>query len=289
MYLVIDVGGTYTKYGYFDLDGNCFEQGKYPTIKTNRNEFYEKIILLAKDVEGIAISMPGLIDSEKGIVHDITLLPFLAHHNIKEDLEKRIHIPVTIENDAKCSALGELWKGHLKNVHNGLFLVFGSGIGGAIIIDGKMISSPRFKVGEVGSILMPKDLNYNEMTNFGAHNNANQLIKNLSKVLSCKEDGYIVFEQITQNEQAIDILNQFCKEIAFIIYNLDYILDLDIVCIGGGISSQSLFIDTINKQYQNLRDTYQEDHHQPVITSCLFHNEANLLGALYHFLFNESH
>ena len=283
MYLVIDVGGTYTKYGYFDLDGNCFKQGKYPTIKTNKEEFYNEIILLAKDVKGIAISIPGLIDSQKGYVHAITLLPFLAHQNIKQDLQEQTHLPVTIENDAKCATLGELWKGHLQNVHNGLFLVFGSGIGGTLIINGQMMISPRYKAGEIGSLLMPKDLQYKEMTNFGAHNNANQIIQKISQAIHCQEDGFVVFDAIQKNQTAYQIFEQYCREIAFTIYNLDYILDLDIVCIGGGISEQPLFIETVQKQFQQLRDTYKEDDHQPIITACLHHNQANRFGALYHF------
>ena len=68
------------------------------------------------------------------------------------------------------------------------------------------------------------------------------------------------------------------------IYNLDYILDLDVVCIGGGISEQDLFINTIQNEFSKLREQYKEDEHEPYITNCMYHNEANLLGALYHHL-----
>lgn len=68
------------------------------------------------------------------------------------------------------------------------------------------------------------------------------------------------------------------------IYNLDYILDLDVVCIGGGISQQSILIETIQEEFILLRNQYKEDQHAPTIVSCLYHNKANLLGALYHLL-----
>ena len=71
--------------------------------------------------------------------------------------------------------------------------------------------------------------------------------------------------------------------IATMIYNLDYLLDLDIVTIGGGISQQPFLIQTIQKQFHDLRKQYKEDDHEPVIKACQFQNEANLLGALYHF------
>ena len=287
MYLVIDIGGTYTKYGYYNKEGHCFFNDKYKTIKTNIDDFYNEIIELIKDdIEGIAISMPGLLDSDTGIVHAITLLPFLKNHNIIKELNALTHLPVSIENDAKSAALGELWQGNLQNITNGLFIILGSGIGGTLIINGQIVKSPRFKAGEIGSILMPLDHDYQQMTNFGANNNANALINEISKTTHCQNDGIVVFEEIKNNPQAMIVFKKYCRQIAFMIYNLDYTLDLDVVVLGGGISEQDILISTINQEYQILREKYEEDNHQPIITNCKYFNEANLLGALYHHLKN---
>lgn len=285
MYLVIDIGGTYTKYGYYNQDGQCSFHEQFPTIKTNIHQFYEKIqSLIQPDTQAITLSMPGLIDSNQGIVHDITLLPFLKEHHIKEELEKLFQLPVTIENDAKCAALGEIWKGNLQNIRNGLFLVLGSGIGGTLILNHNIMSSSHYKIGEIGSVLMPLDMNYQKMTNFGASCNANILIEKVSQAIGCLKDGHTVFEKIKTNQKAQHIFRQYCRKIAFMIYNLDYILDLDVVCIGGGISQQSILIETIQEEFILLRNQYKEDQHAPIIVSCLYHNKANLLGALYHLL-----
>lgn len=285
MYLVIDVGGTYTKYGYYDENGNSINNNKYPTIKTNINDFYDSIVeLINDDIQGIALSMPGLIDSKKGIIQAITLLPFLKEHNIINELKKRTNLNISVENDAKCAALGELWKGNLQNITNGLFIILGSGIGGTLIINGNIVRSPRFKAGEIGSILMPLDHEYSQMTNFGANNNANVLVKTISQAIHCKEDGIEIFKAIKENEEAKNIFHKYCRQIAFMIYNLDYILDLDSVVLGGGISEQEILISTINEEFNKLREQYEEDTHKPVITNCKYHNEANLLGALYHHL-----
>lgn len=289
MYLVIDIGGTYTKYAYYDKEGNMLSNNKYETIKTEINEFYNKITsLITKETKGIAISMPGLLDSSTGYIHAITLLPFLKGHNIIKELEEKTGLKVTVENDAKCATLGELWKGNLHNITNGLFIILGSGIGGTLIIDGKIIRSPRFKAGEIGSILMPLDNNYNEMTNFGANNNANALIRKVSQETGCLKDGITVFEEIKNNPKAKDIFKTYCRQIAFMIYNLDYILDLDAVVIGGGISEQDILITTIQQEYKDLRNKYEEDTHPTIITECKHHNEANLLGALYHHIYEKS-
>ena len=79
MYLVIDIGGTYTKYGYYHQNGECFQHNKYKTIKTNLDDFYNKIVSLSQNVNAIAISMPGLIDNQTGMIHNITLLPCLLY------------------------------------------------------------------------------------------------------------------------------------------------------------------------------------------------------------------
>lgn len=283
MYLVIDVGGTFIKYGYYSKDGLCQENGKIKTPKTNLDEFYSILLSLKKEnLDGVAISMPGLLDSHTGDVFAISLLPFLASHNVKKELEDLFKLPVSIENDAKCAALGEMWKGNLQNIQNGLFIVLGSGIGGTIIQDGKIIKSPRHKAGEIGSILMPKDMSYTKMTNFGANNSANHLIQEISSAIGCKNDGYEVFEKIKSDSKAFHIFQDYCRQIAFMIYNLDYILDLDVVCLGGGISEQDIFISTVQEEFSKLRNQYKEDNHEPLITVCLHHNEANLLGTLYH-------
>ena len=281
MYLVIDIGGTYTKYGYYQKDGHCLKKSKIPTVKTNLADFYNSLTSLIKDdVVGIAISMPGIIESQTGYVHAITLLPFLANHSLKQELEDITHLPVSIENDAKCAALGEMWKGSLQNAHNALMIVFGSGIGGTLILDGKIYNSHRHKAGEIGSILMNTDDTYRVMTNFGKNNSANALITSMSQMMGCLEDGQVVFEKIHDHPTAYQHFLKYCRQIAFMIYNLDYILDLDVVCIGGGISEQPILITTIQQEFQKLRQQYQEDEHQPIITACHYYNDANLLGAL---------
>lgn len=277
MYLIIDVGATYTKYAYYEND-QYVKGSQFPTVKTNEYDFYEKIkSLVHQDVEKLSISMPGLI--ENGYIHAISLLPFLKGHHVQNELSQLLKLPVIVENDAKCATLGEMWQGSLKGVYNGMMIVLGSGIGGTLIIDGQIIDSPRHKAGEIGSILMPKDMDYQDMTNFGRHNNANKLISKVSQEAYIENNGEAVFDYLNNHQS--DVFDKYCRQIAFMIYNLDYILDLDIVSIGGGISEQPVFIENINKQYQWLRNDYEEDDHQCHIVSCQHGNHANILGALY--------
>lgn len=280
MYLSIDIGATYTKYGYYQDNGNCIKKDKMKTIKTNKKDFYQSLEpLITHDLKGIAISMHGLIDSLTGSIHSITLLPFFNQTSICHDLFQKFHLPVTVQNDAKCATLGEMWKGCLRDVDNGFMLVLGTGIGGTIIIHRKILETQHFKSGEIGSFLIPQK---NMYSHFGREYNAVKLIHDLSLILHCPDDGEIVFQQLSSSQEAIQHFQNYCQQIAVMIYNLDYLLDLDVIAIGGGISEQPLLIQTIRQEFYKLRELYKEDNHEPIIKACQFQNEANLLGALYH-------
>lgn len=282
MYLVLDIGGTFVKYAYMESDGKIHKQGKYPTSKADLDTFLKALDPYVKDVEGIAISCPGVIDAAKGEIINVTLLPYLSGLNLKAVLEERYHIQTSIENDAKCACLAEMWLGSLKNINSGLMMVLGSGIGGAIVLEGKLYKGLHYKAGELGSLLSKTPSGY---LSFGGYCSGVKMIRDIASLLNLDtDDGEVVFEYIKQKHpQALEIFEHYCEEVAFQIYNIDYILDLDVIAIGGGISSQPLLIETISKKFMSLRTRYREDYHDPIIKACTFNNNANLIGALAHF------
>lgn len=87
---------------------------------------------------GIAISVPGIVDTDDGVIYHGGLLTFFHGFRIKEVLQAKYHLPVAALNDGKAAALAELATGHLKGVTNGAALVLGSGLGGGLIINGKL-------------------------------------------------------------------------------------------------------------------------------------------------------
>ena len=91
-----------------------------------------------KQIEGIAVSMPGMLDSRKGYCVTGGMLAYFSEVPVVQLLEQRYKLPVTIENDGKCAALAEKWKGSLKDCRNGAVVVLGTGVGGGIIIDHKL-------------------------------------------------------------------------------------------------------------------------------------------------------
>ena len=144
-YLVIDGGGTFTKYALMDENAAILEKNKVPTpgYKDHKKEdYYRMLDGIAEQyrdrIAGIAMSLPGMLDSERGYCVTAGYLAYLSESPVAEELESRYGFPVSIENDGKCAALAEFWQGSLKGCRNGAVVVLGSGVGGGLILNGAL-------------------------------------------------------------------------------------------------------------------------------------------------------
>lgn len=176
MYLVFDVGGTFIKYALMDQKGKIYEKYKVPTpfqdgkVDDNGDEitpytvktedgiaaFLEQIdIIYGKyskeyQITGIAMSLPGQVNVNQGIVYGGGSLPYLDRVPLGNLISRRCgNVPVALENDAKCAALAEVWIGNAKDCKDACVLVFGTGIGGGIIIDRKVRHGVGMIAGEM--------------------------------------------------------------------------------------------------------------------------------------------
>ncbi len=288
MYLVFDVGGTTVKYAYMTSTGDIKERGAFDTQKESADVFYQSIIEVKnkyEDVEGIALSYPGLVSSEEGLAINSSALKALNDRYICKELSELTHVHVSLENDAKCAALAELWLGSLKDAKDALVMVLGTGIGGAVIINGEIYKGKHFKAGEFGSFISDFDDESLESVSLGATHSAVRLVNRIAKALGIDNDGKKVFEYIEKKDEvAYPIFKKYCNQLAKVIFNIDYVLDLDKVAIGGGISAQPIVIDTLNESFKELRRRYRDDIYDLDIVACTYFNDANLIGALYHHL-----
>jgi predicted NBD/HSP70 family sugar kinase len=116
-YLVLDVGGSAIKYALMDKQAVVLEKGQVATPLDSFGAFSSEIIRLYKhyqdQITGIAFSLPGVIDSEQGNSITGGALTYNDKRNFVADIQQHCPVPVTIENDAKCAALAEAWKGSL--------------------------------------------------------------------------------------------------------------------------------------------------------------------------------
>jgi predicted NBD/HSP70 family sugar kinase len=292
MYLVIDIGGTFAKYALMDAEGHITAKGKRPTPRTNLTEF-EQVIFSIIDhhdlsiVKGIAISCPGTIDVDTGMIYYGGSLPFLHKVNLPKIIEDKYGIDAFIENDGKCAALAELWLGSVKEAKDSVVLVLGSGVGGGIIIDKKLHRGVNLSAGEVSFVMDQLDIKTKEANFFGSDGSAVKMVRRIAELKNLDDptDGEKVFEYINQSdEEANAIFNEYCLYLASQILNLQYILDPNVFAIGGGISAQPILLERIQWGIAEIKKANPLHMANPKVVACQFQNDANLYGALYHFL-----
>lgn len=252
--------------------------------------FIDTIVSIYKkvknEVDGLAFSMPGNIDSETGQIFAPGALQYNAGVNIIKKLQELIDVPIAVENDGKCAALAEVWKGHLKDVQNGVVLIIGTGIGGGIIHERKLIKGSHFFAGEVS--YLKTDLKDSTFMNcFAMKGSTSALLRNIAKIKEMKVedlDGKKAFAMIQDGDQeAQACLEEMCHYLASCIYNLQCLLDPDRILIGGGISKQPLLLKTIRKQLEKQYADIPFSIPHAQVDVCAHFNDSNLIGAFYHY------
>lgn len=286
-YLSIDIGGTNVKYAELNNAGNIIEQGKIKTshdkeqFLKNIDQIVEKY--LKKEIKGIAFCAPGKIAHTK--IHFGGALPFLDGIDFAVRY-KKYDIPVTVINDGKASVLAENWLGSLKDMQNCAAITLGTGVGGGIIVNGKLLNGAHFQAGELSFLqLNMKEPGFDGFA--GGYASAVQMIRNVNEAIENDDetDGLAAFEAINNgNEKAKKIFDEYCKRIAAIIIDIQAVVDLDAIAIGGGISAQPIVVQGINQAYDKVladNELIRKTFIRPKIVEAKFKNGANLYGALY--------
>ena len=159
----VDVGGTTVKLGLFDEDGRVLDKWEIPTVKENDGESILPDVaesLQAKmkerglgeaDLAGIGIGVPGAVDGSGMLVGGAVNLGWKPFH-ISKALNAYINVPVKAANDANAAAFGELWQGGGKGCRSMVTVTLGTGVGGGIIVDGRILTGAKGAAGEIGHI-----------------------------------------------------------------------------------------------------------------------------------------
>ena len=286
-YLAIDVGGTSIKYMITDRNAKIT---KINEIKTQRQpgklfESLDEIISPhINEIAGIALSFPGKINVETGTVSIIATFPWICNMPLKSMLEEKYNLPVWIENDGKCTALAEFWKGNLTGIENGMVIGLGTETAGGIILNGKLYRGSSESAGEISSILTDfKNLdNEKRFGKVAGH-------KNLTEAYNDKKgdiDSYELFERYSKgDETAREAIKNYSRTVAAGIVTIQSVLDVEKFCIGGGISAQDILITKIKDSvHEFFCVKSSEAINEPAIERCRFMNASGCVGALYNFL-----
>lgn len=290
MYACLDIGGTSIKVGVCDIKGNLFSKDTL-YVSHELSEFIDAIVLwiekvkLEYDINGVAISSPGAVDTKTGTVGGCSAIECIHGPNWKELIKEKTKLPVSIENDANCAALAEVYFGSAKDVNDMIFIVCGTGIGGSIVKDRKIHHGKNLHGGEFGMMIVGQDENGN-LFNFSEIASTMSFVRKVRKHYNDETwDGKKVFEAAENgNEFCKNVIEQFYMNLSTGIFNLQHIYDPEKILLGGAISDREGFIEKIDEKIDEIRSKVTINTIKPIIGTCTQKKDANLIGALANFL-----
>ena len=272
----VDIGGTTVKLGYFDAEGNVLDKWEIPTRKEDNGSHIlpdvaasiEKKIKDAgidrKDVAGVGVGAPGPVDSE-GVIYKTANLGW-GVFSIKETLENILKLPVMAGNDANVAALGEMWKGGGQGYKDLVVVTLGTGVGGGIILNGKMLAGTNGAGGEIGHICVNDDETevcgcgnkgcleqYTSAT--GIVRMAKIILNTTDKPSKLRQIQYISAKEIFDaakegDELAATLVENHGKVLGKALAQIACVVDPEIFVIGGGVSrAGDILIDTTAKYF----------------------------------------
>lgn len=275
----VDVGGTTVKLGFFDEEGKLMDKWEITTRKEENGKYIlsdvafsieEKMKehgVIKSDIIGIGIGVPGPVMAD-GTVNQCVNLGW-GTFNVANELQSLLHIPVRVGNDANVAALGEAWQGGGKGFSDVVMVTLGTGVGGGIILGGKILTGAKGAAGEIGHILV----NYEESASCNCgkkgcleqYASATGIVKEAKRILesSTKESKLRIISPLTAkdifdcakegDELAVQAVNQLCRYLGVALSHVAAVVDPQAFVIGGGVSNAgTILTENISKYYDNF-------------------------------------
>lgn len=254
----IDLGGTNLKIALLDINYKI----RFKSVSGTKNfAAKEELITAIRDsvknilrqkglksaqILGLGLGVPGPVDAQKGLVHFFPNIPGWKEEKLKAILEKRLKLPVSLDNDAKLMSLAEHRLGAAKGSKNAVCLTLGTGVGGGIILGGKLYRGRDNASGEVGH--MPINID-GPKCNCGGNACLEAYIGN-SRILKQAKAVFhrdVTLEELsslarTKNKKAMAIWEEFARHLAVALAGVVNLLNPECVVIGGGIANAGEFL-----------------------------------------------
>ncbi len=281
--LAIDIGGTSIKACISDIDGNIENYREFDSESQKGGKFLvDKVINIIGGYDGfecIGISTAGQVHSEEGyIIYANENIPNYTGMRIKDILEDKFKVSVKVENDVNAAALGERCFGAGKEISDFLCLTYGTGIGGAIVIDSSIYKGHNGVAAEFGHMMTHRDGFYESYASTTA------LVKKAREISEDYRDGRTIFERLDQGDIRIKaLLEDWTFEVALGLISLIHIFNPSTIILGGGIMEQDIVIEMVDRK---IREMIVESFLDVRILKAKLGNKAGLLGAVSLFLPN---
>ena len=272
----VDVGGTSVKMGLFNVNGEVLDKWEIKTRTENGGEAILPDIAAAalakleekgiskEEVSGIGIGIPGPINDEGVVPHTANL--GWGYKEVTKELEELTGFPCKGGNDANVAALGEAWKGGAAGYSNVVMVTLGTGVGGGIIIGGKIVTGSNGAGGEIGHLHVDDNIPGHcgcgkkgcleqVASATGITNLANQALAACDKPSMLREgevSAKTVFDAVKAGDElAIEVAERFGKYLGTALANITAIVDPQVIVIGGGVSKAGeILLGYIEKNYQ---------------------------------------
>lgn len=302
-YFGIDIGGTTVKCGVFQADGTLHEKWE---IKTRTEENGKAILpdvaasilekmkernLAKEDVLGVGVGVPGPVLHEREVEVAVNL--HWGYTKLADELEDLLGgIPVKVGNDANVAALGEMWKGGGEGSRNLIMVTLGTGVGGGIIVDGKIVTGAHGAGGEIGHACVDRE--ETEVCNCGncgcleqftsatgIVRMANKMLQETSAETVLRNDpvsAKSVFDAYKAGDGvAASIVEKFADYLGTALAVYACVVDPEVIVIGGGVSKAGQpLIDAVEKFFRV--HTFVSCKKTPIVLAKL-DNDAGIYGA----------
>lgn len=242
----VDLGGTAIKMGRFLQDGTCLESISLATPQPANpkpvvNEIAQGALQLNQNntCHGIGLGVPGPTDSARRIAKKSINLPGWDDVPVADWLEAQTKLPTVLENDANCAGMGEAWLGAGRKFRDFILLTLGTGVGGAIFLDGKLFTGRCGAAGELGLIT----LNLDGFPCRSGNQGSLEQYTSIGSIRRSMGKEPVEMGKLAQagNQEALELWQNYGRMLGAGLASLIYVLTPEAVIVGGGISASSEF------------------------------------------------
>ena len=297
----VDLGGTNLRTALLSANGDILDKRKEPTraadgwkkvvarLIDNITRQREIAVQRGLHVMAVGVGAPGVIRMDKGIVVKSPNFPDWNNLPLRDELEKALRIPVTIENDANAAAIGEQWRGAGRGIDSMILLTLGTGVGGGIILNNNIWQGADGMAGEIGHMTLIPDGRPCGCGNTGClemYASARGIVRSYREALGMTESSQAsevtsaeIYEAARNgNAVALRVMKDMGRLLGIGIANLINIFNPQMIVLGGGVKDAwDLFIGATHEEI--MRRAFQVPAERTRIVPSLLGDDAGMIGA----------